>query len=83
MKITRRSNRTEFGVVLKEVLVQLGLDVLAVGVLPQGGAVRPVKKKIQMIFYYDSEALDKQVLSKNIDFCTIKMQYLIEIIVFT
>ena len=57
--------------------------MLSVGVLPQGGAVRPVKKTIQMIFYYDSEALDKQVLSKNIDFCTIKMQYLIEIIVYT
>ena len=30
----------EIGVVLEEVLVELGEDVLAVGVLPEGGAVR-------------------------------------------
>ncbi len=39
--LTWWSDGTEFGVVLQEVLVQLGLDVLAVGVLPQRGTVRP------------------------------------------
>ena len=40
-----RSDGSEIRVVLEEILLQLGEDVLPVGVLPQGRDVRPEHRK--------------------------------------